>query len=37
MKREFRTGNVFKSHDSLHIVTGERTVNGKKVTDWVSF
>jgi len=37
MKREFRTGNVFKLHDSLHIVTGERTVNGKEVTEWVSF
>ena len=37
MKREYKSGNVFKLYDSLCIVTGERTVNGKKVTDWVSF
>ena len=35
--REFRKGNVFKLYDSLHIVTGERTINGRKITDWVSF
>jgi len=37
MKREFRTGNVFKLNNYLHIVTGERTINGRKITDWVSF
>jgi hypothetical protein len=37
MERKFRTGNVFKLHDSLCIVTGERTINGRKITDWVSF
>jgi hypothetical protein len=35
--RKFNTGNVFKLHGSISIVTGERTVNDKKVTDWVCF
>lgn len=37
MTKEFRAGNVFKLHDSLCIVIGERTSNGRKITDWVSF
>jgi len=35
--REYRNGNVYKLHDSMFIITGERTINGKKITDWVSF
>jgi hypothetical protein len=35
--RKFNKGNVFKLHGSLCIVTGERTVKGRELTDWVSF
>lgn len=37
MERKFRAGNIFKLHNSMCVVIGERTVNGRKVTDWVSF
>lgn len=33
----FNIGNVFKLCGTISIVTGERTVNGEEVTDWVSF
>lgn len=37
MKREFRTGNVFKLNDSICIVIVERAVDNRKLTEWISF